>query len=86
MKAFPQNIVVKAFLTTQITEGTESVPLTVETTTNIVLLPKVPMTPRFADRRVGFLRLLTFISMTNNRRWKPVILYIAGGWNRNRRI
>lgn len=31
MKAFPQNIVVKAFLTTQITEGTESVPLTVET-------------------------------------------------------
>ena len=54
MKAFPQNIVVKAFLTTQITEGTESVPLTVETTTNIVLLPKVPMTPRFADRRVGF--------------------------------
>lgn len=54
MKAFPQNIVVKAFLTTQVTEGTESVPLTVETTTNIVLLPKVPMTPRFADRRVGF--------------------------------
>lgn len=54
MKAFPANVVVKAFLTTQITEGSESVPLTVETTTNIVLLPEKPMKPRFADKRVGF--------------------------------
>lgn len=54
MKAFPANVVVKAFLTTQITEGSESVPLTVETTTNIVLLPEKPMKPRFADNRVGF--------------------------------
>ncbi len=54
MKAFPQNIVVKAFLTTQVTEGRESLPVTVETTTNIVLLPKEPMRPRFADNRVGF--------------------------------
>lgn len=54
MKAFPGNIVVKSFLTSQVTEGNESVPLTVETTTNIVLLPEKPMTPRFADDRVGF--------------------------------
>lgn len=54
MKAFPANIVVKAFLTTQITEGAESLPLTVETTTNIILLPEKPMKPRFADKRVGF--------------------------------
>lgn len=54
MKSFPQNIVIKAFLTTQVTEGHESVPVTVETTTNIVLLPKQPMMPRFADDRVGF--------------------------------
>lgn len=54
MKAFPQNIVVKALLTTQITEGSESVPLTVETTTNLVLLPEKPMRPRFSDPRVGF--------------------------------
>ncbi len=54
MKAFPENVVVKAFLTSQITEGHESVPMTVETTTNIVLLPKEPMKPRFADKRVGF--------------------------------
>lgn len=54
MKAFPGNIVVKAFLTTQVTEGSESLPVTVETTTNLVLLPEKPMKPRFADQRVGF--------------------------------
>lgn len=54
MKSFPQNIVVKSFLTTQVTEGHESVPVTVETTTNLILLPEKPMTPRFADNRVGF--------------------------------
>ena len=54
MKSFPQNIVVKSFLTTQVTEVHESVPVTVETTTNIVLLPEQPMKPRFADNRVGF--------------------------------
>ena len=54
MKSFPRNVVVKAFLTTQVTEGHESVPVTVETTTNIVLLSEKPMTPRFADDRVGF--------------------------------
>lgn len=54
MKSFPQNLVIKAFLSTQVTEGHESVPVTVETTTNIVLLPKQPMTPRYADDRVGF--------------------------------
>ncbi len=54
MKSFPQNIVVKSFLTTQVTEGHESVPVTVETTTDIVLLPEQPMKPRFADNRVGF--------------------------------
>lgn len=54
MKSFPQNMVIKAFLTTQVTEGHESVPVTVETTTNLVLLPEKPMTPRFADARVGF--------------------------------
>lgn len=54
MKSFPQNMVIKSFLTTQVTEGHESVPVTVETTTNLVLLPEQPMTPRFADSRVGF--------------------------------
>ena len=54
IKSFPENIVVKAFLTAQVMDGGTSVPLTVETTTNIVLLPEQPMIPRFADNRVGF--------------------------------
>lgn len=54
MKSFPGNIVVKSFLTAQVMDGGVAVPLTVETTTNLVLLPEKPMTPRFADNRVGF--------------------------------
>lgn len=54
MKVFPENIVVKSLLTTRVTEGNESLPLTVEATTNMVLLPEKPMRPRFADVRVGF--------------------------------
>lgn len=54
MKTFPGNIVVKSFLTAQVMDGGVAVPLTVETTTNLVLLPEKPMTPRFADNRVGF--------------------------------
>lgn len=54
MKVFPQNIVVKSLFSSQVTEGTNAVPLTVEATTNIVLLPEEPMRPRFADPRVGF--------------------------------
>lgn len=54
IKVFPENIVVKSLFTTRITEGRESLPLTVEATTNIVLLPVTPMRPRFADSRVGF--------------------------------
>lgn len=54
VKVFPENVVVKALMTTQVVDGGVAVPLTVETTTNLVLLPKVPMKPRFADPRVGF--------------------------------
>ena len=54
VKVFPKNVVVKALMTTQVVDGGVAVPLTVETTTNLVLLPKVPMKPRFADPRVGF--------------------------------
>lgn len=55
-KSFPQNIVVKAQLTTRVSEGktsAEKADLTVGTTTNIVLLPE-PMVGRFADHRVGY--------------------------------
>ena len=54
MRVFPKNVMIKALLTTQVAEGHASIPITVETTTNLVLLPKEPMKPRFADPRIGF--------------------------------
>ncbi|MGL5683101.1 MAG: zinc-dependent metalloprotease [Marinifilaceae bacterium] len=54
IKSFPENVVVKAMLTSQVKEGNATVPITVETTTNVVLLPEQPMRPRIADKRVGF--------------------------------
>lgn len=54
IKAFPQNIVVKSLLTTSVTEGSTSLPVSVAVTTNVLLLPAKPMTPRFGDKRIGF--------------------------------
>lgn len=56
VKAFPQNMIIKAQLSTQISEGkttAEKADLTLGTTTNIVLLPE-PMVGRFSDDRVGY--------------------------------
>lgn len=56
VKAFPNNMIIKSVLTTQISEGktsSEKADLTVGTTTNIVLLPD-PMVGRFSDDRVGY--------------------------------
>jgi hypothetical protein len=49
VKTFEDNIVAKSELTAKIT----GVEVSIETTTNLVLLSEHPMTPRFADRRVG---------------------------------
>lgn len=54
VKSFPENIVVKSILTTIYTEEGESMPLTVDVTSNLVLLSKEPMKARFGDDRVGF--------------------------------
>lgn len=54
VKAFPENIIVKSALTTLHSEGDASVPLTVDITSNLVLLAREPMRPRFADDRVGY--------------------------------
>nr|WP_320059075.1 zinc-dependent metalloprotease [uncultured Bacteroides sp.] len=54
MKSFPQNIVVKSMQTTKIPAAQTEANLTVEITSNLVLLPKTPMTPRFEDSRVGY--------------------------------
>lgn len=55
IKSFPKNIVVKSLLTTSVKEGNSAaLPLSIGITTNIVLLPKDVMQPRFADKRIGF--------------------------------
>ncbi|MGL4332292.1 MAG: zinc-dependent metalloprotease [Bacteroidales bacterium] len=54
VKSFPNNVVVKSVLSTTYTEGGKVIPLSVNTTSNLVLLSKEPMKPRIADPRVGF--------------------------------
>lgn len=53
-RSFPENIIVKSTLSTLHTEGEASVPLSVDITSNLVLLAREPMTARFADDRVGY--------------------------------
>ncbi|WP_172916123.1 zinc-dependent metalloprotease [Capnocytophaga canimorsus] len=54
MKSFPENIVVRADLSTSVNEGGGNVPITIGVTSNLVLLPKEPMKPRFEDERIGY--------------------------------
>jgi len=54
LKSFPKNIVVKSQLTTSISEGGPALSVTLGVTSNIILLDKTPMKPRFSDRRIGF--------------------------------
>lgn len=54
IKSFQRNLVVRSLLSTTVTEGQTSMPVSIAVTTNLLLLPEKPMTPRFADDRVGF--------------------------------
>ncbi|MDY0781234.1 zinc-dependent metalloprotease [Tenacibaculum sp. IB213877] len=54
IKTFPKNVLVRSALSTSVTEGAASVPITIETTCNIVLLSKTPMQPRFSDNHIGY--------------------------------
>jgi len=54
IKSFPHNILVKAMQTTKIPGASTSANLTVEISSNLVLLPRQPMPPRFEDARVGY--------------------------------
>ena len=54
IKAFPENLVVRSLLTTNVTEGKTTMPVSITVTSNILLLPDKPMVPRFADARVGY--------------------------------
>ena len=54
IKSFPWNIVVKSMQTTKIPSAQSEANLTVGITSNLVLLPKKAVVPRFEDARVGF--------------------------------
>jgi hypothetical protein len=54
VKTFPENIVVKSQLSTSVNEGGSDLPITLGVTSNLVLLPEVPMQPRFSDNRIGY--------------------------------
>lgn len=54
VKTFPENVVVKSQLTTSVNEGGVDMAVTLGVTSNIVLLSKTPMQPRFADDRLGY--------------------------------
>jgi hypothetical protein len=54
VKTFPKNIVVKSQLTTSVAEGGPALSVTLGVTSNIILLDKIPMKPRYEDKRVGY--------------------------------
>ena len=57
-KAFEDNIIVKSMMTyTTDKEG----PLTTVEARNIIILPETPMTPRYADERIGFFDQTRFL-------------------------
>nr|WP_315245846.1 zinc-dependent metalloprotease [uncultured Flavobacterium sp.] len=53
-KSFPKNIIVKSQLTTSIPEDGIPTSVTLGVTSNIILLDKTPMKPRFSDNRIGY--------------------------------
>ncbi|MGJ1420177.1 zinc-dependent metalloprotease [Sphingobacterium spiritivorum] len=54
IKSFRNNVVVRSILSTKVTEGNESVPISLTVTSNIYELPDNKMKARFADPRVGY--------------------------------
>lgn len=54
IKAFDNNVAARSLLTTKVTEGKESVFVTVEVSSTIVKLPEQPMQPREESRRIGY--------------------------------
>ena len=54
VKSFPENIIVKSCLTAVQSREGQSSSLTVDITSNLVLLSKEPMKARFIDDRVGY--------------------------------
>lgn len=54
IKAYDNNVMAKSELTTKVTEGNESVNVTVEVSSSIALLPEDPMPVRYDSPRIGY--------------------------------
>lgn len=54
VKSFSNNVIASSELTTKVTEGTTSVYVTVEVSSSILLLPRIPMMGRMDNPRVGY--------------------------------
>lgn len=54
VKSYPNNVVANSELTTKVTEGMESVNITVGISCSIVLLPETPMGTRIDSPRIGY--------------------------------
>jgi len=54
IKSYSNNVVAYSELTTKVSEGMESVYITVEVSSTILLLPKTPMVGRLDNQRVGY--------------------------------
>ncbi|MGN0212036.1 MAG: zinc-dependent metalloprotease [Muribaculaceae bacterium] len=54
IKAYDNNVVAKSELTTKVTEGNESVYITVEVSSSLALLPEDPMPVRLDSPRIGY--------------------------------
>ena len=54
IKSYHNNVVAYSELTTKVTEGTESIYITVEASSTLLLLPEKPMVGRLDNQRVGY--------------------------------
>ncbi|SEM73788.1 protein of unknown function [bacterium A37T11] len=54
IKSFEKNVLVRALLSTSVTEGPSTIPISVTVTSNLLLLPEQPMKARFSDNRIGY--------------------------------
>lgn len=70
IKSFRNNVVVRSILSTKVTEGNESVPISLTVTSNIYELPDNKMKARFADPRVGYFTTARGIFRMRSRKWK----------------
>lgn len=75
MRSFPNNVVTNSTLTTKVTEGQESIHITVEVNSTILLLPEEPLVGRLDSRKVGYFTA-NFLDFTDAQQRVHKVKYI----------